>query len=159
MVTGDFISTAVAIAKQCRIVTTERPVARVADIPSNNPTSFDKPYALAIEGKEIPTITQAQWDIICTIDELVFARTTPEQKLAILREFQERKYCCAVTGDGTNDAPALKAADVGLAIQGGSDVATEAADLVLLGDFSSFVDGIRLGRLVFANLQKVVIYL
>ncbi|KAG6867722.1 hypothetical protein C0993_011968, partial [Termitomyces sp. T159_Od127] len=91
--------------------------------------------------------------------EIVFARTTPEQKLSIVNAFQNRDNVVAVTGDGVNDAPALKAADVGVAVVSGSDVAMEAADLVLMGNFDSIVGGIRLGRLVFQNLQKVIAYL
>ncbi|KAG9622010.1 putative Na/K ATPase alpha 1 subunit, partial [Aureobasidium melanogenum] len=89
----------------------------------------------------------------------VFARTTPEQKLRIVNELKDRDNVVAVTGDGVNDAPALKAADVGIAIAAGSDVALEASDLVLLDKFDSIVEAIRLGRLVFQNLQKGIAYL
>ncbi|KDN43106.1 K, P-type ATPase [Tilletiaria anomala UBC 951] len=162
MVTGDFVTTATAIARQCGIVTTTS-VSRLASIPADvdvdAPGGFELPHALTIEGKEIPAITQAQWDVITRVEELVFARTTPEQKLAILREFKDREYIVAMTGDGTNDSPALKAADVGIAILGGSDVAIEAADLVLMGDFSSIIPAMRQGRVCFQNLQKVIVYL
>jgi magnesium-transporting ATPase (P-type) len=92
-------------------------------------------------------------------DEITFARTTPEQKLRIVRTFQAEGCTVAVTGDGVNDAPALKQADVGVAIGGGAEVAIEAADLVLLDSFSAIIKGIELGRLVFDNLRKVIAYL
>ena len=79
--------------------------------------------------------------------------------MRIVQALQSRGIATAVTGDGVNDAPALKLADVGVAMANGSDVALEAADLVLLDSFDSIVDGIRLGRLVFQNLQKVISYL
>lgn len=112
--------------------------------------------------------------------EIVFARTTPEQKLQIVEATKARgDNTVAVTGDGVNDAPALKAADIGVAMGAGSDVAKEAgvsffmslqtiemltrstiAAMVLLNnDFSSIVVAIEMGRLVFDNLKKVMIYL
>lgn len=101
----------------------------------------------------------AQWDQLCTYDEIVFARTTPEQKLRIVREFQSHGNCVGMTGDGVNDAPSLKAADIGIAMGSGSDVAIEAADMVLLESFSAIVVAIEYGRLVFDNLKKTIIYL
>ncbi len=158
MVTGDFITTAIAIARQCEIVTASK-VARLSDIPTSTVPDFVAPQALAIEGKEISMITQAQWDVICKVPEIVFGRTSPENKLKIVQEHMDRSLVTCVTGDGTNDSPALKAADVGIAIVGGSDVAIESADLVLMGSLASIIDGIRNGRLVFQNLQKVISYL
>ena len=160
MVTGDFILTASAIAAQIGIFT-HQPV-RIADF-ENLKDSIDlsEPVegSLLIEGKELNEMKEDTWDIVCNYQEIVFARTTPEQKLHIVEHLQARGCTVAVTGDGVNDAPALKAADVGVAMASGSEVAMEAADLVLLGNFSSIIDGIRLGRLVFQNLQKVISYL
>lgn len=115
--------------------------------------------SLLLEGPRINRLTQEDWGAVCAYGEIVFARTTPEQKLRIVNEFKARGFVLAVTGDGVNDAPALKAADVGIAVVSGSDVAKEAADLILLGGFDSIIDAIRLGRLVFQNLQKLICYL
>jgi sodium/potassium-transporting ATPase subunit alpha len=170
MVTGDYGLTAAAIATQIGIFTSPREPDSLEQVRAataaalSTSESSDKSVStdhgsLLLEGAQIARLTEDDWDIVCQYQEIVFARTTPEQKLRIVNEFRARDNVVAVTGDGVNDAPAMRAADVGIAVVTGSDVAIEASDLVLLDRFDEIVQAIRLGRLVFQNLQKVIAYL
>ncbi|CUA71243.1 sodium/potassium-transporting ATPase subunit alpha [Rhizoctonia solani] len=115
--------------------------------------------SIVITGADLMVITPSQMEQLCQYDEIVFARTSPEQKLRIVHEFQRRDGVVAMTGDGVNDAPSLKAADCGIAMGDGSDVAREAADMVLLENFEAIVVALEYGRLVYDNLKKTVLYL
>lgn len=168
MVTGDFALTAVAIAEQCGIVSDASRIHRLANLRRDLDMAVVEKYnsdgmalnrSLVLSGPDLMEMNDSQWEQACQYDEIVFARTTPEQKLRIVKEFQKRECIVGMTGDGVNDAPSLKAADVGIAMGGGSDVAVEAADLVLLESFSSIVTAVTYGRLVFDNLKKTIIYL
>jgi sodium/potassium-transporting ATPase subunit alpha len=113
-----------------------------------------------ISGPELASLTDHQWDILTTYPALVFARTTPDQKLRIVREFRSRGYVTGMTGDGVNDAPSLKEADIGIAPGSGSDIALAAADMVLLdSSFSAIIPAVTYGRVVFDNLKKTIAYL
>lgn len=166
MVTGDAGLTGAAIARNVGIFTHGEPdtydtlVSKSSshgslDEKDHEKTAIRSGTSILLEGPNIPKLTDEDWNVVCAYEEIVFARTTPEQKLRIVNELRSRDNVVAVTGDGVNDAPALRAADVGIAIAAGSDVALEASDLVLLDKFDSIVEAIRLGRLVFQNLQKV----
>lgn len=158
MITGDFGLTAAAIAREIGIFSSDRAPDTYADIVKSDYFASEGVTSLVLSGTDLLKFGDIEWDRACEYDEIVFARTTPEQKLKIVKELQKRDNIVAVTGDGVNDAPALKAADVGVAVVSGSDVAIEAADLVLMGGFDSITEAIRLGRLVFQNLQKVIGY-
>ncbi|KAL4982980.1 hypothetical protein BDW68DRAFT_194775 [Aspergillus falconensis] len=160
MVTGDYKLTAQAIAVECGIIRT--PPELIHDIKSldhYNAAAVRSTTAIVVSGPELADLSDEDWDKLCTYDEIVFARTTPEQKLRIVKEFQSRNNIVAMTGDGVNDAPSLKAADVGVALGSGSDIAIEAADIVLLDSFAAIVEAVKYGRLVYDNLKKTVIYL
>ena len=136
MITGDHPRTAKAIAKQAGIDDTH-----------------------TINGSEIESLSQSNL-AQNSINTSVFARVTPEQKLRIVNALKENGEVVAMTGDGVNDAPALKSAHIGIAMgKRGTDVAREAASLVLLEDnISAIVKTIRLGRRIFANLRQAMIY-
>lgn len=173
MVTGDFSSTAAAIAHQVGIITTPMSkVQHVKDLPHDaslesvavyepeiDKRSNPEMQSLVLSGSDLIGMTESQWKQALAFDEIVFARTSPQQKLQIVKKLQASGCTVAVTGDGVNDSPALKQADVGVAIAGGSEVAMEAADLILLSDFSAIITGIQYGRLCFENLRKTILYL
>jgi sodium/potassium-transporting ATPase subunit alpha len=165
MVTGDFGLTAAAIARDIGIFTGTAEPDTVDDLkPFTNDEDDEKQslrsrHSLLVDGTHISSLNDWQWDTVCKYEEIVFARTSPEQKFRIVEELKSRDNVVAVTGDGVNDAPALRTADIGIAVVSGSDVAIEAADLVLLDKFDSIAEAIRMGRLVFQNLQKLIAYL
>jgi len=118
------------------------------------------PYGIVVAGADLAHMDDFMWDWVLSHQELVFARTTPEQKLRIVTEFQRRAEIVAVTGDGTNDAPALKCAHLGVAMQSGTEVSKEAGDMILLdNNFASIIQAIETGRLLSDNLKKVAVYL
>jgi len=112
-----------------------------------------------ITGDELLKIDDKELDSkIRTIK--VYARVTPADKLRIVKAWQKKGEVVSMTGDGINDAPALKAADIGVVVSSGSDVAKETADLVLLdNNFNTIVMAIKQGRVIFANIRKVILYL
>ncbi|ESO03570.1 hypothetical protein HELRODRAFT_187047 [Helobdella robusta] len=164
MVTGDHPITAKAIAKGVGIISdgneTVEDIALRLDIPLSevNPRAA---RACVIHGSDLRDMTPAQIDeILANHSEIVFARTSPQQKLIIVEGCQRQGAIVAVTGDGVNDSPALKQADIGVAMGiAGSDVSKQAADMILLDDnFASIVVGVEEGRLIFDNLKKSIAY-
>ena len=165
MITGDHPITAKAIAKQVGIISPGSKTKE--DIEKEMNTSIDqenypKASAIVIHGVEqLQGYTEQELDeILATYNEIVFARTSPQQKLKIVEGCQRSNAIVAVTGDGVNDSPALKKADIGIAMGiAGSDVSKQAADMILLDDnFASIVTGIEEGRTIFDNLKKSIAY-
>lgn len=165
MVTGDHALTAEAIARSVGIVTgvCARDVAAADGVDVRAVKLTDSRVTSAVvTGAEIASFAStAEWDAVLSKREVVFARTSPHQKLEIVEHLQRRGEVVAVTGDGVNDAPALKRADIGVAMgsEHASDVAREAADIIILDDnFASIVNGIEEGRTLFDNLKKTIAY-
>jgi magnesium-transporting ATPase (P-type) len=160
MVTGDHPLTAEAIARKVGIITlpTAREVAALSGVLESEVHIEDpRVCAVVIPGYAIQHLSVSEWDCILNKEEVVFARTSPQQKLEIVENYQRLGHVVAVTGDGTNDAPALKKANIGVAMGSAesSDVAREAADVILLDDnFASIVVAIERGRTVFDNIKK-----
>jgi len=164
MVTGDHPITAKAIAKSVGIISegnrTVEDLAEELGVPLDKVNPRDAKAAV-VHGSELKDITDAQLDeILMYHTEIVFARTSPQQKLIIVEGCQRMGAIVAVTGDGVNDSPALKKADIGVAMGiAGSDVSKQAADMILLDDnFASIVTGVEEGRLIFDNLKKSIAY-
>ncbi|XP_077649118.1 sodium/potassium-transporting ATPase subunit alpha-3 isoform X4 [Urocitellus parryii] len=164
MVTGDHPITAKAIAKGVGIISegneTVEDIAARLNIPVSQVNPRDA-KACVIHGTDLKDFTSEQIDeILQNHTEIVFARTSPQQKLIIVEGCQRQGAIVAVTGDGVNDSPALKKADIGVAMGiAGSDVSKQAADMILLDDnFASIVTGVEEGRLIFDNLKKSIAY-
>ena len=138
MITGDHPVTALTIARQVGLVVGE---------------------PLVVEGVDLPADDVALGALLDR-DDVVVARVTPEDKLRIARALQGRGHVVAMTGDGVNDGPALRTADIGIAMgASGTDVAREAADVVLLDDhFSSIVAAVELGRATYTNIRRFLTY-
>ena len=142
MVTGDHPLTAEAVARRVGIVRVDHPtVVTGAELDSLDDTALDR--------------------LVADAGELLLCRVSPEHKMRVVTAFQRRSEVVAVTGDGANDAPALKHADIGVAMgASGTDVAREAAEMVLLDDsFKSIAVAVRLGRAVYQNIRKFLVYL
>jgi len=146
MITGDYLKTAVAIAKMIDILSPAMDETECAV-----DCSVLRPNGDYLSAREIDEIT---WHTF------VFARARPEDKIQIVKSFQRQNQVCGMTGDGVNDAPALKQANIGIAMGiAGSEVAKAASDMILTDDkFSSIVGAIEMGRTIYSNLRKFVMY-
>jgi calcium-translocating P-type ATPase len=140
MITGDHPHTALAVARQVGLVEGEQPAV--------------------ITGEQMRRLSATQLQLALDAPEVLFARVSADQKLRIVQALKAKKQVVAVTGDGVNDAPALRQADIGIAMgRSGTDVARESADLVLLDDnFASIVAAVEEGRAVYANMRKFLTY-
>ena len=141
MITGDHPLTALSIARDLKLVDDAEQV-----------TNGDEVERFFLRGEQ-------EFDAFVA-DKIVFARVSPLQKLHITESLKRQGEFVAVTGDGVNDAPALKCANIGVAMGSGTDIARETADMIIVDDnFKSIVTGIREGRVAYANIRKIVWFL
>ena len=141
MITGDHPKTALSIAKELKIAITDDEVVTGSELEEVYKKG-DKYFDNYIKNKK------------------VFSRVTPTDKLNIVASLKRRGEYVAVTGDGVNDAPAIKTANIGVAMGSGTDVAIDTADIILLDDnFTSIVEGVKEGRIAYANIRKIVLFL
>lgn len=141
MITGDHPHTALAVARNIGLVASDKPSV--------------------ITGDEIKKMSSTQLQMAMDAREIIFARVGADQKMHIVQALKRKKHIVAVTGDGVNDTPALKAADIGVAMGiSGTDVAKSAADMILLDDnFASIVAAVEEGRAVYDNIRKFLAYI
>lgn len=140
MITGDHLNTAQAIARELGIINSDKD--------------------LAITGKELDAMSDEQ--LFSNIEKYsVYARVSPENKIRIVKAWQAKDQVVAMTGDGVNDAPALKAADIGCAMGiTGTDVSKQASDMILMDDnFSTIVEAVKLGRNIYENIRRITKFL
>ena len=161
MVTGDHPLTAEAIGRKINLMVqdTKESLAAKRNVPVSEIPKGEC-NAIVIHGERIDDLSDQDWDDIFAHEEIIFARTSPKHKLTIVKHAQSVGHIVGVTGDGVNDSPALKKADLGIAMNiSGSDVSKEAAAMILVDDnFASCVSGIEEGRLIFQNLKKSIRY-
>ncbi|KAJ2945220.1 hypothetical protein O0L34_g9290 [Tuta absoluta] len=165
MVTGDHPVTALAISRKIGTITHQTAFdyafehhIEVADVPTHVKNQF---LSAVITGDDLRKMsTHDLRQAIHRYKEITFARTSPQQKLFIVENYQALHYVVAVTGDGVNDSPALKKANIGIAMGiTGTEVSKRAADMILLDDnFASIVLGVEEGRRIFDNLKKTIAY-
>ena len=138
MITGDHKTTAMAIAKDIGIM---------------------EDGDLALTGKELDELSESKLDNI--LEKVsVYARVSPENKIRIVRAWQRKGKVCAMTGDGVNDAPALKQADIGIGMGSGTEVAKDASAMILMDDnFATIVKAVESGRTIYNNIKKSITYL
>lgn len=138
MITGDHKTTAEAIGRNIGLMTDDD---------------------IAVTGQELDAMSERQLDDKLTAIS-VYARVSPENKIRIVKAWQKKSHISAMTGDGVNDAPALKQADIGIAMGSGTDVSKDAAAMILTDDnFVSIVHAVEVGRTVFDNIKKAIAYL
>ncbi|CAF0812430.1 unnamed protein product [Brachionus calyciflorus] len=163
MCTGDYSLTAASIASQIGILSNLRydtlMKLRSKKVNINPNKKFSG--SIVLSGRDIDLLTKEEWNLICNkYEEIILARSSPDHKLRCIKELQMNGYIVGMTGDGVNDAPALKNADIGIAVGSGSEAALQAADIILLDNsFSYIVTSIENGRLLYYNIRKILLYL